>query len=168
MECTKFEHLLLDTAFCCMASDGRIVEEEVALGRELCKAIPAFRNMDFDGEINRFVSEINVQGKQYITNYLHVLEETDMSEQEELDLIDIAIQVIKADNIIEYSEVKFFKTIRYRLKVSDEVIISHFSDTVPEIDLFLGEDIRTDISLDIITKQYFDSIDLKDFTVPKQ
>jgi hypothetical protein len=112
--------------------------------------------------MNKYVSEINTDSKKFIKSYFKTLENSDLSEQEEFILIDIAIKVIKADNIIQYSEIKFFKNIRHRLKVSDEKIIEHFSD-VEEIELFLGDDIVTESFLDKITSQYLDAIELPTF-----
>ena len=152
--------LILKTAFCCMASDGDIDEREVATIKSICEALPSFKNIDLKEEMNRYVSEINSDSKQFIVNYFTTLEQSDLTEQEELTLIDVAIKVIKADEIIEYSEIKFFKNIRHRLKVSDEKIIEYFS-TIDDIEQFLGEDIQ--ISLDKITAQYFDTIKLPEF-----
>jgi hypothetical protein len=42
-----------------------------------------------------------------------LLGKSTLTEQEELTLIDFAIQTIKADEQIEYSEIKFFKNIRH-------------------------------------------------------
>lgn len=51
---------------------------------------------------------------------------SDLTVEEELKLVGLAIQMIEADNNIEYSEVKFFKKIRSRLSVSDEQILEHY------------------------------------------
>jgi uncharacterized tellurite resistance protein B-like protein len=158
-----FDKLLLQTAFICMACDGKIAPVEIALIKSICDKEPVFQNMDFNVEIEKFVTDINAGGKQFIANCLQLLEETNLTEQEELDLIDIAIRVIKADNVVEYSEIKFFKTIRYRLKISDDAVIAYFSSTIEDIDLFLGEDIRTNTSLEDITQQYFDLVELPKF-----
>jgi tellurite resistance protein len=149
-----------------MASDGVIQDEEVALIRKLCGTLPEFKNVDFEAEINRFVAEINAQGKQFITDYLRSLENLDLTEDEILKMLDIAIQVIKADNVIEYSEIKFFKNIRYRLKISDERISSSFlADKNDDLYLFLGEDIKVDISLDEITQQYLNTVEFGGFVL---
>ncbi|MDR0680751.1 MAG: TerB family tellurite resistance protein [Dysgonamonadaceae bacterium] len=164
METENFNKLLLKTAFCCMASDGDIDEREVAVIKSICESFPSF-NVDLKEEINSYVSEINSDSRQFITNYFTTLEQSKLSEQEELTLINVAIKVIKADEIIEYSEIKFFKNIRHRLEVSDEKIIEHFSSTIEEIDQFLGDDINiiTETFLDKITNQYFDAIELPQF-----
>jgi uncharacterized tellurite resistance protein B-like protein len=160
-----FDKLLLQTAFICMACDGEIAPEEIALIKSICEKEPVFQNMDFNVEIEKFVTDINAGGKKFISDFLKMLEQkaVDLSEQEQFSLIDIAIKVIKADNKIEYSEIKFFKTIRYRLKVSDDAIITHFFATVEDIEWFLGEDIHTETTLDKITQQYLDLADLPKF-----
>ena len=160
METTNFNNLLLQTAFCCMACDGEIAPEEVKLIKSECELLPALQNVDFSTEINKFVSDFNADSKKFFKIYFEILEHNvaDLTEQNELDLLDFAIRVIKADEKIEYSEVKFFKTIRYRLKVSDNRIISYFSGSVEDIELFLGEDIHTTISIADITQQYLDTI----------
>jgi uncharacterized tellurite resistance protein B-like protein len=162
METIIFDKLMLKTAFCCMASDGDIDEREVDTIKSICGQLSSFIDTKLNEEMNKYVSEINLDSKKFITTYFKTLENSDLSEQEELTLIDIAIKVIKADNIIQYSEIKFFKNIRHRLKVSDEKIIEHFSN-VEEIELFLGDDIVTESFLDKITSLYLDTIEFPTF-----
>jgi hypothetical protein len=80
-------------------------------------------------------------------------------DHEELTLIDFAIQTINADEVVEYSEIKFFKNIRHRLKISDEKILAKF----PDLEQYLEEDIITDSFLDKITSQYFETTELPQF-----
>ena len=58
-----------------------------------------------------------------------------------------------------YAEIKFFKNIRHRLKISDENILAVF----PDIEQFLEEDIMTKSFLDKITDQYLQSVELPQF-----
>jgi uncharacterized tellurite resistance protein B-like protein len=162
METIIFDKLMLKTAFCCMASDGDIDEREVDTIKLICGQLSSFIDNNLNEEMNKYVSEINTDSKKFIISYFKTLENSDLSENEEFTLIDIAIKVIKADNIIQYSEIKFFKNIRHRLKVSDEKIIEHFSD-VEEIELFLGDDIVTESFLDKITSLYLDTIEFPTF-----
>lgn len=157
MEENSVNHLLLKTAFCCMACDGEIAPEEIALIKSICREIPALQQIDFEKEINLLVTSINFDSKEFLSDFFKTIKQNapDLIEQEELALIEIAINVIKADNKIEYSEIKFFKAIRYCFKVSDDRIISHFSKSVEDIELFLGKDIQT--SFESITQQYFNS-----------
>ena len=159
METITFDRLLLKTAFCCMASDGNIDKREIALIKSMCENSPIFVNFDFKKEINELVKKLNTRGKEFISYYFDLLKNSTLSESEELTLIDFAVQTIKADELIEYAEIKFFKVIRHNLKVCDEKILSVY----PEIESWLEEDIITESYLDKITKQYFDMAELPQF-----
>lgn len=159
METISFDNLLLKTAFCCMASDGHIDNREISLIKSMCQKSLFFKDLNFQDEINLLVNKINTSGKGFILSYFELLSKAKLSESEELILIDFAIQTIKADDQVEYSEIKFFKNIRHRLKVSDETILK----TYPDIEMFLEEDIITESFLDKITTLYLDAIELPQF-----
>ena len=159
MDTISFDKLLLKSAFCCMASDGHIDNREIALIKTMCENSPLFKDFNFQEEINQLVNKINRRGKEFIQHYFDLLNKAELSEQEELTLIDFAIQTVNADEQIEYSEIKFFKNIRHRLKVSDENILAVF----PDIEQFLEEDIVTESFLDKITSQYLEAAELPQF-----
>jgi uncharacterized tellurite resistance protein B-like protein len=159
MDTISFDKLLLKSAFCCMASDGHIDNREIALIKTMCEKSSLFDNLNFDEEINSLINKINTRGKEFISSYFDLLGKSTLTEKEELTLIDFAIQTIMADEKIEYSEIKFFKNIRHRLKISDENILAVF----PDIEQFLEEDIVTESFLDKITSQYLEAAELPQF-----
>ncbi len=159
METITFDKLLLKTAFCCMAADGNIDKREVELIKTMCTQSTLFKDFDFLTEINFLLKKINERGTGFIQDYFDLLNNSDLKEEEELILIDFAIQTINADEQIEYSEIKFFKNIRHRLNISDENILTVF----PDIELFLEEDIITESLLDKITNQYLETAQLPHF-----
>ena len=128
MEKISFDKLLLKTAFCCMASDGNIDKREIASIKTMCENSSLFKDFNFQEEINTLVSKINTRGKEFISYYFDLLSKSVLTEKEELTLIDFVIQTIKADEQVEYSEIKFFKNIRHRLKISDANILAVFPD----------------------------------------
>ena len=156
---TPFSNLLFHTAFCCMTCDGDIDKREVALLNSMCAKLPMFEGFDFQTEVNLLIDKLNNKGKEFMTDYLHLLKTSSLTEDEESLIVDIAIQTIKADNVIMYSEIKFFKTIRHRLKISDEKILEKHPDFEP----YLEQDIMTETLLDRITKQYLDIAELPKF-----
>ena len=156
MDTISFDKLLLKTAFCCAASNGTIEPQEITKIKELCEKSILFKDFDFQGEINILVNKINTRGKEFISYYFDLIKNSTLTEQEELTLIDFAIQTIRADNETDYAEIKFFKNIRHRLKICDENILAVF----PDIEQFLEEDIITDSFLDKITSQYLESAEL--------
>lgn len=68
-----------------------------------------------------------------------LLSAKEFSLEEQLEIIRIAIEMIEADGLILYSEVKFFKKLRSCLNVSDEAILN----VMPEKEDYLLPDIKT-------------------------
>jgi len=159
METISFDRLLLKTAFCCMASDGKIVPKEVTLIKKLCEKSPVFRELNFNEEINSLVTRFNKNGKDFINYYFCLLKDADLTDNEELALIEFAIETIKADESIEYSEIKFFKAIRHNLKISDELILANHND----VEFWLEQDISTESNIDKVINQYFEVSNLPQF-----
>ena len=60
--------------------------------------------------------------------YVDSIRKMNLSEEEQLLVVKLAVDIIEADNVILYSEVKFFKRIRRNLTISDELILSKFPD----------------------------------------
>ena len=155
----SFDRLLLKTAFCCMASDGIIAKKEVVLIKKLCERSPVFKNFDFKKEINALVSRLNANGKDFINYYFSLLKDADLTDDEELALLEFAIETIKADESIEYTEIKFFKAIRHNLKVPNELILAKYND----IEYWLEDDIKTESNIDKIINQYLEVANLPQF-----
>lgn len=120
--------LYLMTAFSCMACDGEIAAEELELVKQYASSSTLLRGLDIESKLNEYVAEINEQGQGFLTGYINTIANTQLSEEEELNLASIAIKMIEADNKIEYSEISFFKRIRSKLNVSDEKLLDLFKD----------------------------------------
>ncbi|MBQ0909746.1 TerB family tellurite resistance protein [Flavobacterium sp. F-328] len=159
METITFDKLLLKTAFCCMASDGKIDTREVDLIKIMCGQSPLFNDFDFTNEINILLEKINERGTEFIQNYFQVLNNSNLSEQEQLIIIDFAIKTINADEVVEYSEVKFFKAIRKCLTITDEIILTKY----PDLEFYLEEDINIESKLDKLISNYFSSVEIPKF-----
>ncbi len=154
-------NLLLRTAFACMACDGEIAKEEISLIKKMSTEKHLFGDIDLDEELDSLVKEINLKGKGFLKQYLLSLAEQTMSEEEEIRVADVAVQTIRSDNKIEYSEIKFFKVLRSNLKVvSDEILLEKI-DGIDEN--YLAQDIRADYLQ--LYDDYFNTIDLPQFDV---
>lgn len=132
------QELKLKTIFCCMSCDGDIAEEEIAMVKKMTKETTMFEGMDTESLLNTYISEINKDGQSFLKQYLKDVANTEMNDDEQLEIVDLAIKTIEADNKIEYSEVKFFKKIRARLSLTDEQIMAKH----PDKDDFLLPDIN--------------------------
>lgn len=142
-----------------MASDGEIDRKELEMIKKMCADSPLFQNFDFTTEINALLEKLNNDGKGFISYYFNLLNDSKLSDQEELEILKFAIKTIHADDKVEYSEIKFFKAIKKCLEVNDDVIIENF----PEIEMFLGDDIEDDNVLDSLVNKYFNSVELPKF-----
>lgn len=161
METISFEKLLLKTAFCCMASDGKIDNKEIAVINSLCEKNPVLKDINFQEEINILISKLNTRGKEFISYYFNLLKNSSLTEEEEITIVDFAFNTIKADEKIEYAEIKFFKVIRKSLKISDQKILEKY----PELEEYLEEDIDTGSLLDKLTTSYLSYIELPTFNL---
>lgn len=156
----EINELLLKTAFACMSCDGDIADEEVELLKEMAKN-NLFGEIDIKSEFARLVQEINQKGKRFLQQYISELADTELTEDEEIKIADVAVKTIRADNIIQYSEIKFFKVIREHLThVSDKTLL----EKVENIDeQYLAKDIRA--SYLQIFEDYFSGEELPKFEV---
>lgn len=136
--------LYLKTAFCCMACDGDIAEEEVALLNSIATNEHVFDGLDIQNKINEYVSAINEKGNLFLNEFINEVKESDLDDDAALQLIKIAIETIEADKLIEYSEVCFFKRIRKQLRISDAVVL----EAMPDKEDFFLPDIEDDSAFD--------------------
>lgn len=155
----ELNELLLRTAFACMACDGDIAPEEVQLIKDYAKDSNTFGDIDVNKELDLLLKEINAKGKRFLKEYLSMVFEATLNEAEELQLLNVAMRMILADNVIEYSEIKFFKVIRSNLKVVNNETILDKVDGITED--FLAEDIRTDYLQ--LYDDYFENIEIPKF-----
>lgn len=122
----KNNSLFLKTAFCCMACDGNIANDEINLLKDYAKNSSIFTGLDIQNTINHFVDSINSDSTNFLDSFFNELKSADLSIEEEMEIIKISFEMIEADNEIQYSEIKFFKKIRSFLRVSDDVILENY------------------------------------------
>ena len=132
--------LYLRTAFCCMACDGEIADEEVALLNKLALTEQVFGDLDIQMSINNYIESINKLGKVFLEEYHEDVRNACLDDSSSLQLVKIAIDTIEADNQVEYSEVSFFKRIRKQLSIKDEVIL----EAMPDKEDYLLPDVETE------------------------
>jgi uncharacterized tellurite resistance protein B-like protein len=140
MTSNDFHLLLLRTAFSCMACDGDIDKREVELIKAFHHEQQTFGNLDIEQELESLLAAINTEGYQFLRNFVQQLAGSELDAQQELKLVEVAIDTIKADDKIEYSEIKFFKVIRAKLTISNESIMAAH----PDFEEYLEEDIISD------------------------
>ena len=142
----EINELYLKTAFCCMACDGDIADDEVQYIANFATENAIDKVMDVEEKLNVYVSEINRLKQAFLNTFIKELSETKLSKEEELKLAKTAVDMILSDQEIEYSEIKFFKRIRSKLRVSDDEIMAVLPEdkenpNMPKKEDFLEPDI---------------------------
>lgn len=153
----ELNELYLKTAFCCMACDGEIAEEEIELIKNYVKDTDIFGSVDVEKTLNEYIANINQNGMAFLKSYLKDLKTAEKTEEHELQIVNIAIQMIEADNEILYSELKFFKRMRACLDITDDAILKEYPDKedylLPDIMQeeyeFLSDTSFSEIKLDV-------------------
>jgi uncharacterized tellurite resistance protein B-like protein len=153
MEKHNFNQLLLKTAFSCMACDGHIDDREVELIKSLAKEKNFFGDLDTRAELQKLIVEINDHGHGFLRQYLKELDAAHLNEEEELMVIKVAVDIIEADNEIEYSEIKFFKIIRTHLEILDEEVLKSY----PEFEEYLEKDVISDSYYISLQNDFFEN-----------
>lgn len=159
MEQIIINKLLLKTAFSCMACDGDIDKRELVLIKKIHQDTKIFGEIEINQELENLLLEINRDGHKFLKSYFNELTSTKLSEQDELKLIEVAIDTINADDKVEYSEVKFFKVIRSKLKIDDNTILSLH----PDYEEYLEKDILSESYLARLQNDFFESTKLPEF-----
>lgn len=159
MDTTSFNNLLLKTAFSCMACDGDIDKREVQLIKKMHDDEQTFGDVTIGDELSNLVADINQKGQNFLRDYLDELKAAELSESDELKIVEVAISTIKADQKVEYSEIKFFKVLRSMLQIDDQKILDKHSD----FEEYLEKDIISDSYLAGLQADYFTTLLLPQF-----
>ncbi|MCB0751501.1 MAG: TerB family tellurite resistance protein [Ignavibacteriae bacterium] len=130
MKPTEFQKFLFQSAVSAMAIDGEIHNSEVEEIETIVKHTAYFLDLDFDTELEANISNIKANGKDAINHYLQSFSNLDLSEKQEVILIEILLRIIEADQRIERNEIQFLQMVKSKLKTSEETLIMKFPKQV--------------------------------------
>ena len=119
-----FNKVLLLTSVCCMACDGEIAKEEISTLKKLSSELKLFDKEELNNVLPVVIESLTKYGYEFVKSYLDLLDKSVFSNLQALKILEVATKTIYADDKTEYDEIKFFKAIRKRLRISDEEIIS--------------------------------------------
>ena len=162
MEQKEFSELLLLTAFSVMACDGDIDPKEVTLISDLEKKESLFKIENLEVRLNQLVEEINKDGHGFLRNYFKKLKQAELSHIQESKLVDVTIKMIEADEIVQYTELRFFKIIHSYLEITGDEILDEFKH-VENIEDYVVQDIISEKYIEKLTTNYFDNQEIPEF-----
>lgn len=111
-----------------MACDGNIAQEELDLVKNYATTSSYFKEIDIQQKINEYVCSINSGGSRFLSCFLTQISTSNLDDEQEKEIVKMAVRMIQEDNIIEYSEIRFFKKIRAKLNLTDEVLLEILKD----------------------------------------
>lgn len=152
------KNLLIKTAFACMACDGNIDARELECVNKFIQEEEICEPAELKIELNSLVDKFNMGSNEFMTGFFRELKDATLSRDDQLKIIEYALAIIRADEEIDYREIKFFKIIRSLLPVSSEDIRKKFED----IEEFLAEDILSDPLKSSYDKSFFSSVGTDD------
>lgn len=115
-------NIILKTAISCMACDGQIDKEEI----NTLLAVSSLKDIDKATIISE-VDSFNKEGKKYLKDFIDSLSLFKDDNESILSILRIAVDIIKADEIIDYKEICFFKLIINALSVSSDFVLDNIS-----------------------------------------
>lgn len=165
---TDYQRLHLKTVFAFMICDTHISQDEVSLIRQKAKD-KVFGDLKIEDELAELIDHVNRRGIDFFDDYFKKIQRVEMTDEEELNLLQSAIQTIKADDKITQEEINFLKILRVLLQVSNESIVTRFPEVGPQ---FVDKDRFTDIYFKELYANYaklktmpiFDISDVQDIT----
>ncbi len=128
MDKNKFKKILFKVAFCAMASDGEIQKEEIEELKYMDKNTSYFADIDLSDELKQLVDDFKNKGAKVIEELFELLRTTKLNPVQELLILEVALRIINADNVIDENEIKFVNFLRSKLELYDEIIIDRFGD----------------------------------------
>ena len=130
MKSNDFQDFLFKSAVMVMSCDGEIAQSEIDELENIISNEIYLLKYNHHEPLKSHIDEIRTNGKDAINKFLEELSRTDLSQKQELILIEVLIKMIEADSIIQPSEIKFFQLIKSKLKTSEESLIIHFPKQV--------------------------------------
>lgn len=157
-----YPRLLLKTVFSTMVCDGKIDESEVALIKNLANDKGVFGELDIDDELESLIVNVNDRGLEFFDDFFKLVDRTDLTEEEELQMLELAIMTIRADRYVREEEINFLKILRTRLQSQDQHILDKFPDIASD---FIHKDNFTEIYIKELYQNYFKQKDLPQFDI---
>ncbi len=110
-----------------MACDGEVAETELKAMQDMFSYSLYFDGLDHETQLKTALSELQKMGIKLINMFLQELAAADLSERQELQLLEVLLKIIQADGKVEDNELAFINTIKKNLRhLSHEKIMLAF------------------------------------------
>jgi uncharacterized tellurite resistance protein B-like protein len=134
MKTQLFKEFLFESAVIAMGCDGDIATSEIEELKKIVTNEIYFMGYSIEEPLKVHLANIKANGKNAINNYLKSIESLNLSDNQEVLLIEVLLRIIEADSDIQISEVKFLQMAKAKLKLDEQTLIMKFPN---HIDLLL-------------------------------
>lgn len=125
---TEYQRTLFETAMLVMVCDGDICDREIEEMRAAFKNSVLFQDLTFEEELARVMEELNQDKKGMVLNYFARIETEDLSSVQKLQMLEVALRIVYADDRVDLNEIRFVTLLKSRLQVLDEIFFRRFGD----------------------------------------
>ena len=160
IEKQEFQQLLFKVAFCTIACDGTIDEMEINEMKVIDKSSSYFKSIDLSNELNDLVGVLQEKGKHVIDDLFSHLRKTKLSPIQELLILEVALRLAYANNVLDENEIKFIRFLRSSLDIPDQIIRDRFG----VVDFLFDKDYSKEIALMESREDLLESIKIPEIT----
>lgn len=126
MRNSEFKDFLFKSAVIAMACDGNIAEEEINEIKNIVANEIYFMGYEFEEPLQKNVEEIKINGKNAVNQFLQEITNNDLTEIQELLLVEVLLKIIQADAKVEENELRFLHLTKSKLKTDEQTFIIKF------------------------------------------
>ena len=107
MDSIAYQKILFRTAMCVMACDGDIHHSEVREMEVAFEKTDFFKDLVFKTEIDFVLDRFKSSEKEFLIECVDNLSKATMSPVQELQILELALRIIYADNRVDKNEIDF-------------------------------------------------------------
>jgi uncharacterized tellurite resistance protein B-like protein len=126
MKNSEFKDFLFKSAVIAMACDGNIAEEEINEIKTIVANEIYFMGYEFEEQLRKNIEAIKINGKTAVNQFLQEITNNDLTEHQELLLIEVVLKIIQADTKFEENELRFLHMTKSKLKTDEKTLIVKF------------------------------------------
>jgi uncharacterized tellurite resistance protein B-like protein len=121
----EFANIYLKVALAAILADGEVAEEEIAALKKFNENEYYLSGYDLEDKIVQFETKFIARGYIVIKTILNELAYADISDSQKLILLNLSIQIVRADHVITLDEINFIKQLTTNLKIANFIVESN-------------------------------------------
>lgn len=150
MKNSEFKDFLFKSAVIAMACDGNIAEEEINEIKTIVANEIYFMGYEFEEQLRKNIEAIKINGKTAVNQFLQEITNNDLTEHQELLLIEVLLKIIQADTKFEENELRFLHMTKSKLKTDEKTLIVKFPHQIDYLMDFNNYGLHEEFTKEII------------------